>query len=159
MENTYRNICRIGRRAAGMTQERWAEAVGCSVDAIRGYEAGEYMPSDDLAMRMADAAGMPVLSHWHLFNKSAVARELLPEVHVVSLPLAVVRLLAAVQKFAAAHRTDRLLEIAADGRIDEFEAMDFQAILEELKDITGAALMLRYAREEEEVDVEGKGGL
>ena len=80
MQDSYRNICRIGRKAAVMTQERWAEAVGCSVEAIRGYERGEYMPSDDLAMRMADAAGMPVLSHWHLFNKSALARELLPEV-------------------------------------------------------------------------------
>ena len=81
MQDSYRNICRIGRKAAGMTQERWAEAVGCSVEAVRGYERGEYMPSDDLAMRMADAAGMPVLSHWHLFNKSALARELLPEVN------------------------------------------------------------------------------
>ena len=149
MQDSYRNICRIGRKAAGMTQERWAEAVGCSVEAIRGYERGEYMPSDDLAMRMADAAGMPVLSHWHLFNKSALARELLPEVQVLSLPMAVVRLLAAVQKFAAAHRGDRLLEIAADGRIDEFEQMDFQAILTELQGITAAAAEVRYAREEE----------
>ncbi len=148
MQDSYRNICRIGRGAAGMTQERWAEAVGCSVEAIRGYERGEYMPSDDLAMRMADAAGMPVLSHWHLFNKSALARELLPEVQVLSLPMAVVRLLAAVQKFAAAHRGDRLLEIAADGRIDEFEQLDFQAILEELRGITAAAAEVRYAREE-----------
>ena len=151
MQDSYRNICRIGRKAAGMTQERWAEAVGCSVEAIRGYERGEYMPSDDLAMRMADAAGMPVLSHWHLFNKSALARELLPEVQVLSLPMAVVRLLAAVQKFAAAHRGDRLLEIAADGRIDEFEQMDFQAILTELQGITTAAAEVKYAREEAEV--------
>ena len=148
MQESYRNICHIGRKAAGMTQERWAEAVGCSVEAIRGYERGEYMPSDDLAMRMADAAGMPVLSHWHLFNKSALARELLPEAQVLSLPLAVVRLLAAVQKFAAAHRTDRLLEIAADGKIDELEAMDFQQILTELQGIAAAAVNLKYAKEE-----------
>ena len=152
MEEKYRNICKIGRLTAGMTQERWAEAVGCSVEAVRGYERGEYMPSDDLALRMADIAGMPVLSHWHLFNKSAVARELLPEVQLLSLPMATLRLIAAVKRFADRHRTDRLLEIAADGQIDELEQLDFQNILEELQGITAASLALKYAREEEAED-------
>ena len=68
MQTSWRNICKIGRQAAGMTQERWAEALEVSVEAVRGYEAGLYMPSDDLALRMADIAAMPVLSHWHLLN-------------------------------------------------------------------------------------------
>ena len=149
MEQSYRNICLIGRKSAGMTQERWAEAVGVSVEAVRGYEAGEYMPSDDTALRMADAAGMPVLSHWHLFNKSAAARAILPEVRQLGLSMAVCRLLAAMARFAEAHRGDRLLEIAADGRIDELERLDYGAILAELEGITAAAMELRYAREEE----------
>ena len=143
-----RNICRIGRTAAGMTQERWAEAIGCSVEAIRAYERGDYMPSDDLALRMADAAGMPVLSHWHLFNKSTLAREILPDVRVVSLPLATVQLLAAIKRFADAHSADRLLEIAADGQVDELEQLDYSAILAELQEIAAAMLALRYARAE-----------
>lgn len=149
MEGNSRNICLIGRKAAGMTQERWAEAIGVSVDAVRGYEAGEFMPSDDTALRMADAAGLPVLSHWHLFNKSAAARAILPEVKQLGLSMAVCRLLAAMARFAAAHRGDRLLEIVADGRIDKLEALDYQAILAELEGITRAALELKYAREEE----------
>lgn len=149
MEQGYRNICLIGRKAAGMTQERWAEAVGVSVEAVRGYEAGEYMPSDDTALRMADAAGMPVLSHWHLFNKSAAARAILPEVRELGLSMAVCRLLSAMARFAAAHNADRLLEIAADGKIDQLEKLDYQAILVELEGITRAALELKYAREEE----------
>ena len=80
MQTSWRNICKIGRQAAGMTQERWAEALEVSVEAVRGYEAGLYMPSDDLALRMADIAAMPVLSHWHLLNKSAAARALIPDV-------------------------------------------------------------------------------
>lgn len=27
MQDNYRNICKIGRQTAGMTQERWAEAI------------------------------------------------------------------------------------------------------------------------------------
>ena len=148
MEDHSRNICRIGRQAAGMTQERWAEAIGCSVEAIRGYERGEYMPSDDLALRMADAAGLPVLSHWHLLNKSFLARELLPDVRVVPLSVAALRAILAIKRFVDAHQADRLLEIAEDGRVDELEKMDFQRILIELQGITAAAAALRYAREE-----------
>ena len=139
MQTSWRNICRIGRQAAGMTQERWAEALEVSVEAVRGYEAGLYMPSDDLALRMADIAAMPVLSHWHL----------LPDVKYLGLSMATVRLLAAMGRFQAAHRADRLLEIATDGQIDALERVDFRAILEELQEITTAALELKYAREEE----------
>ena len=148
MQASQRNICRIGRKAAGMTQERWAEALDISTETVRGYEAGEFMPSDDIALRMADAAGMPVLSHWHLLNKSAVARDLLPDVPLLSLSLAVVQLLRAISRFTAAHRSDQLLEMAADGRIDGSERLDYQDILDELQDITTAAWALRYAREE-----------
>ncbi len=149
MQTSWRNICKIGRQAAGMTQERWAEALEVSVEAVRGYEAGLYMPSDDLALRMADIAAMPVLSHWHLLNKSAAARALIPDVKLLGLSMATVRLLAAMGRFQAAHRADRLLEIAADGRISELEKVDFRAILEELQEITTAALELKYAREED----------
>lgn len=148
MQKTPRNICRIGRKHAGMTQERWAETLDISAETVRGYEAGEFMPSDDIALRMADAAGMPVLSHWHLLNKSAVARDLLPDVPLLSLSLAVVQLLRAISRFTAAHRSDQLLEMAADGRIDGSERLDYQDILDELQDITTAAWALRYAREE-----------
>ena len=149
MKTPYRNVCRIGRQAAGMTQERWAEALEVSVEAVRGYEAGLYMPSDDLALRMADIAAMPVLSHWHLLNKSAAARALIPDVKLLGLSMATVRLLAAMGRFQAAHRGDRLLEIAADGQIDALEKLDYLAIMEELEGITAAAMELRYAREED----------
>lgn len=149
MQTSWRNICKIGRHAAGMTQERWAEALEVSVEAVRGYEAGLYMPSDDLALRMADAAAMPVLSHWHLLNKSSVARALIPDVRLLGLSMATVRLLGAMGRFQAAHRSDRLLEIAADGQVDGLEKMDFRAILEELQEITTAAMELRYAKEED----------
>lgn len=149
MQTSWRNICKIGRQAAGLTQERWAEALEVSVEAVRGYETGLYMPSDELALRMADIAGMPVLSHWHLLNKSAAARALIPDVKYLGLSMATVRLLAAMGRFQTAHRADRLLEIAADGLVSELEKVDFRAILEELQEITTAAMELKYAKEED----------
>lgn len=66
MQQNYRNISQTGRRIAGMTQERWAEALGISVESVRLYESGRGMPSDDVVTRMVEVSGTPVLGYWHL---------------------------------------------------------------------------------------------
>lgn len=70
MQHNYHNISQTGRRIAGMTQERWAEALDISVESVRLYESGRGMPSDDVATRMVEVSGAPVLGYWHLLNKS-----------------------------------------------------------------------------------------
>ena len=61
MQGKCRNIYENSRRTAGLTQERWAEAIGCSVESVRLYESGRGMPSDDIVLRMADVSGMQML--------------------------------------------------------------------------------------------------
>ena len=86
MQHNYHNISQTGRRIAGMTQERWAEALDISVESVRLYESGRGMPSDDVATRMVEVSGAPVLGYWHLLNKSRVAADLLPQVDTIALP-------------------------------------------------------------------------
>lgn len=145
MQENYRNICKIGRSAAGMTQERWAEAIDYSVESVRLCEAGKMMPSDDVVLRMIEVAGMPVLGYWHLLNKSRMAAMILPEVESTPLPQAVIQLILRIRDFAERHRTDKLMEIAADGYIDKTEREDFDAIVAELEGVVQAALQLKYA--------------
>ena len=76
MQHNYHNISQTGRRIAGMTQERWAEALDISVESVRLYESGRGMPSDDVVTRMVEVSGAPVLGYWHLLNKSRVAADL-----------------------------------------------------------------------------------
>lgn len=57
MERDYRNIYRDARVTAGLTQERWAELLGISPDAVRQYETDKITPSDAVALRMAEATG------------------------------------------------------------------------------------------------------
>ena len=90
MQDNYRNICKIARETAERTQERFAEMIGVSVEAVRQYEADKIMPSDEVVTRMIEVSGMPVLGYWHLLNKSRVASELLPEVERLPLPQAVI---------------------------------------------------------------------
>ena len=46
MKEALGNIYRNARLAAGLTQERWAEYLGISTEAVRQYENGTIMPQE-----------------------------------------------------------------------------------------------------------------
>lgn len=153
MQENYRNICRIARRAAGLTQERFAEALDVSVESIRLYETERGMPSDDVVTRMIEISGLPVLGYWHLLNKSRIAADILPKLDEVPLPQAVIQLICRMREFAARHSADTLMSIAEDGVIDDEERPQFDAIVGELSAIVKAAMQLRYATGGAEHDI------
>lgn len=153
MQENYRNICKIARQTAGLTQERFAEQLDVSVESIRLYENERGMPSDDVVTRMIEVSGMPVLGYWHLLNKSRIAADILPELQECSLPQAVIQLICRMRDFGNKHRHDTLMDIAADGRIDETERPEFDAIVDELSEIVKAAMQLRYAQGGDHRDV------
>lgn len=144
MEREYRNIYKTARTVAGLTQERWAEAVGVSVDSIRNYEAGTQLPGDEVVRAMSEISGLAPLSYWHLCNKSGLARDTLPEVERVPLPQAVCGLVSRMQDFISGC-PEYLLRMAADGRIDELERTEYDRILQVLDGVVRAALALKYA--------------
>lgn len=143
MEQRTTNIYKNARQTAGLTQERWAEQLGVTADTVRLYESGRNYPSDEVAARMAEVAGMPVLGYWHLKLKSALANDALPDVARVPLPQAVVGLLAAMDKIQP--QVKELLMIARDGIVDAGETELFEDILDDLEDVVTAALAVKYA--------------
>lgn len=143
MERNSGNIYKSARHTAGLTQERWAEQIGISADTVRLYESGRNYPSDEVAARMAEVAGMPVLGYWHLKLKSALANDELPDVARLPLPQAVVGLLAAMD--AIQPEVKELLMIARDGIVDASEIELFEDILDDLEDVVQAALAVKYA--------------
>lgn len=145
MERGSRNIYAIARRTAGYTQERWAEATGVSVESIRNYEHGAQLPGDGVVKAMCEISGLAQLSYWHLCRKSELAAEILPEVESVPLPQAVCALLCSIREFAHRERDARLLDMAADGKIDALERAEFGEIVKDLRRIVAAAIQLRYA--------------
>lgn len=144
METSSRNIYKTARAVAGLTQERWAEAVGVSVDSVRNYEAGTQLPGDEVVRAMSEISGLSPLSYWHLCHKSELAADVLPAVEAVPLPQAVCALVSRVEDFVLTS-PDRLLRMAADGRIDEMEQPDYARIMQDLDSIVQAALTLKYA--------------
>lgn len=142
------NIYYTARRFAGFTQERWAEAVGVSVDSIRCYENGSVIPSDATVSAMCEISNHTALGYWHLRNKSPIAADALPEVEQLPLPQAVIQLLCAVNEFKDLHGD--LLALAADGRITGDELAIWDNIVARLDSIIRAAIQVKVA--------EGGGG-
>ncbi|MBQ6398420.1 MAG: helix-turn-helix domain-containing protein [Oscillospiraceae bacterium] len=140
------NIYRQARETAGMTQQRWAEMLGVSAEAVKRYEAGGYLPADDVVLAMADISGLQILGTWHLRRKSAIGADVLPEVERLPLPQAVVQLLTALHIFDARHHADALLLIAADGRVEgEEEEARFEECMRDLQPLIAAAMQIGYA--------------
>lgn len=145
MDENGRNIYYNARRAAGLTQARWAEVLGVSESAVRKYESGEILPEDDIVLSMADFSGLQILGTWHLRRKSMVAAEILPPVERLPLAQAVVQLLAAIRDFEVKHHADALISIAADGLVDPTEEKRFKEIVRDLHPLICAALQIDYA--------------
>lgn len=147
MQSDYRNIYQDARRTAGLTQERWAELLGICVDAVRQYETDRILPSDEVVLRMAEAAGQQIICYWHLIHKSRVAAQLLPELDRKRLPEAVLSLLVAVRNFQDEGMRE-LTRIAADGKISPEEQADYMTAMEQLQSVVREALHLQFAEEE-----------
>ena len=146
MEGNCRNIYYNARRASGFTQERWAEHLGVSPEAVRQYESGKIMPSDDIVLQMAEISEQLKLPYWHLQRKSRLAGAILPELEEnKGLPEAVLDLLIQIDDF----KTDglpKLMRIAADGQISDEELADYDHAVEQLQQLIRKAFDLSYAK-------------
>ena len=143
MEQQPRNIYKTARRFAGLTQERWAEAIGVSVDSVRCYENGSVIPADATVAAMCEISNHAALGFWHIRNKSSLAAETLPDVEQLPLPQAVLQLLCAMDEF---QRTDdALIALAADGKITADEEEDWKDITCRLNTVIRAAIQVKVA--------------
>ena len=143
MDKEYRNDYKTARRFTGMTQERWAEAIGCSVESVRGYETGARFPSDEVVVSMCEISGHTALAYWHLRHKSPLAADVLPDVEQLPLPQAVLQLLCAIADFSEDH--GRLIQLAADGQITRDEDLEWGGIKKRLDQVVKAALQVKVA--------------
>ena len=147
MSKDYESMYARHRNAAGMTQERAAELLGVAPRTLQAWEHGESTPPNARVLAMCDIYCSPTLAIEHLRYSSIIAYDVLPAVRAVPVAQAVCQLLSAIRKLEEIHAGDKLLEIAADGKVDEIERADFEQLLIELDPIMAAVLSLRYAVE------------
>ena len=147
MKTSFGNIYRNARQASGLTQERWAEMIGVSAEAVRQYEAGTIMPGDDVLLMMADISGMKILPYWHLSRKSRIAGAILPDLDdQKGLPEAVLGLLIGIDDFKTVG-LPQLLRIAADGKVSRDEEEAYRQAMGQLMDVVRLAYACGYAKD------------
>jgi len=144
---SYETLYARYRKAAGMTQEYAAELLGVSVRTLQAWERGESTPPNLRVLSMCDIYTAPTLAIEHLRMSNIIAYDVLPAVRAVPVAQAVCSLISQIRKFEELHAGDRLLEIAADGKIDQIERADYDQILIELEPMIEAVMSLRYAME------------
>ena len=145
--DTYETLYARYRKAAGMTQEYAAELLGVAPRTLQAWERGESTPPNIRVLAMCDIYTAPTLAIEHLRMTNIIAYDTLPAVKTVPVTQAVCQLLAQIRKLEEIHAGDQLLQIAADGKVDEIERADYDQLLIELEPVIGAVLSLKYARE------------
>lgn len=149
MQTDSRNIYKKARMAAGITQERAAELLDISTRSLADYEAGVRMPSNGLVDSMVTVYNTQILAVQHLRNSAQAARDLIPEVDAMRLPEAVLTLVDAIYDFADDRLDRELIDIARDGVISPDERERFDRVVEKIKAITAASMVVVCAKRED----------
>ena len=147
MALTDTNIYASCRRRTGMTQEGWAEALDVSVESVKRYETDVRIPPLHIVKAMADLSGDESLAYRFL-AKTTQELDVLPDIEMVNLQAATIRLMNRMARFAAKSRDRQLLEIAEDGIISEAERPLYAEILDELTGIITAYYQLNFYTED-----------
>lgn len=145
--DNYETLYARYRKASGMTQEYAAELLGVSVRTLQAWERGESTPPNLRVLSMCDIYTAPTLAIEHLRMSNIIAYDVLPAVRAVPVAQAVCSLISQIRKLEALHAGDKLLEIAADGKVDQIERAEYDQILIELEPLIEAVMSLRYAME------------
>ena len=115
MADRYPSIYQRARKDACLTQEQAAELLSVSVETVKAWEQRQRVPRPEDVERMQAAYGTPWLG------------------------------LEYTRATALADDYRRLMEIAEDGRIDEWEAPEFERISENIQRVIAAGFEVLYA--------------
>lgn len=80
----------------------------------------------------------------HVNLHDELASSIIPAIQSRSLMESVVRLFNRLTRFVKKHSLERLMQIAEDNRVDEEERAEYDAIVEELKELIQCGMELRF---------------
>ena len=136
-----RNTYLDSREALNLTREKAAELTGISESRMEKIESGKTVPYPEDILSMAVAYRNPALTNYYCSKECPIGRKYVPETENKSLSEIVLSMLALLQSLNS--NKERLIEISADGRIDDTELQDFVRIRKELDQISANTDSLR----------------
>lgn len=137
----------LAREALELTRDQASELLGwISSDRIEKIEHERTAPHPDEVLTMADMYNAPELCNYYCSKCCEIGQKYVPEIKIKDLSKIVLEMLASLNSIHK--RKDRLIEITADGRIDEDEIEDFVRIQEELEQISITVETLQFWAEQ-----------
>ena len=127
-----KNIYQISRENAELTREAAAEQLEfISSDRIEKIENEKSLPHPDEILAMADCYKNPALCNYYCSHECSIGQEYIPEVAAKDLSVITLEMLSTLNTLAK--EKDRMIDIAADGKVTEDEISDFLRIKENLE--------------------------
>ena len=130
-----KNVYHQARENMGLTRDKASELLEwISADRIEKIENERSMPNPDEVLTMADKYKRPSLCNHYCSTQCPIGQQDVPEIKIKDLSQIVLEMLASLNSMNK--RKERLIEITADGVIDNDELDDFIFIQEELERIS-----------------------
>lgn len=125
----------LAREELGLSREKASELLDVlSPERLEKIENERSEPHPDEVLLMSQKYKKPALCNYYCANQCPIGQQYVPEVQVKELSAIVLEMLASLN--AVQKQKDRLIEIAADGKITGDEIDDFVFIQEELERIS-----------------------
>lgn len=130
-----KNIYQTTRESLDLSREKASELLETiPPERIEKIENEKSMPHPDEVLAMSKGYKKPSLCNYYCSNQCPIGKEYVPQIEVKELSAIVLEMLASLN--SVNNKKDRLIEIAADGKIDADEIDDFIYIQEELERIS-----------------------
>ena len=129
------NVYAEARKQAGLTQAEASERMDTvSEDRLARIEGGKINIDPRDIIEMADAYRRPDLMNYYCVHECCIGQRTVVPIETRQLPDIILNMLASLN--AVDSEKNRLIEIAADGRINDDEMLDFAKIQKKLNQIS-----------------------
>lgn len=123
------------RESLGLSREKAAKLLaGISYERLYNIEHGKTIPTPEDILIMAEGYKDPTLCNIFCSHHCGIGRHYVPHVEVGELPGITLSIIATLNELDK--MKDRLIQVCADGRIDEDEQADFDEIQSNLEQLS-----------------------
>lgn len=130
-----KNIYHSTREELGLSREAASELLGTiPPERIERIENEKILPHPEDILAMSKGYKAPHLCNYYCSNECPIGQEYVPEIKVKDLSQIILEMLASLNSMKKSQ--EKLIEITADGVIDDDELADFIHIQEELERIS-----------------------
>ena len=150
-----KNIYQRSREDCGLTREAASEKlVFLSPERIEKIESGKSGAHPDEVLAMEQCYENAELCNWYCTHECPIGAKYVPEAQLKSLAQVTVETLSAIN--AMEDEQKKLLAIAVDNRVNDFEREDFDRIYEKLtaldRSLQSMRIWLEHARQSGKLD-------